>query len=142
MNQGFDKNRIALIIGGVLVFLGLWRLTQHFFGDFLAGLWNVASIVIGIAGSLVIIAAGILLVVAARNDKLRLPKDKKLYRSTGNRKIAGICGGIAEYLTVEHATVRIITLVLAVVSWYIVVPLYLVLWIVIPPDTQSFDTWI
>ncbi|MDR0346774.1 MAG: PspC domain-containing protein [Coriobacteriales bacterium] len=142
MKRGFDKNNIALLIGAILVFLGLWQLVRHFFGDFLIGLWNIVSIVIGVLGSLLIIAAGIALVIAARNDKLQLPRDKKLYRSTGNRKIAGICGGIAEYFATEYATVRIVTLLLGVVIWYVVIPLYLVLWIVIPPDTQGFDTWI
>jgi phage shock protein PspC (stress-responsive transcriptional regulator) len=142
MNGGFDKNRLALIIGAVLVALGVWQLVQHFFGNILSALWSIIVIVIGVAGSLVIIAAGILLVIAARKDKLNLPKGKRLHRSTRNRKIAGVCGGIAEYLSVDYATVRIITLALAVVTWYVAIPLYLILWIVIPPDTQSFNTWI
>jgi phage shock protein PspC (stress-responsive transcriptional regulator) len=142
MNQGSNKNKIALIIGGALVFLGLWQLAQHFFGNFFHALWNVIAIVIGILGSLAVIAAGILLVVAARKDKLQLPQGKKLYRSTSNKKIAGVCGGIADYLSLDHATIRIIALFLAVISWYIVLPLYLILWIIVPPDTQSFNTWI
>jgi phage shock protein PspC (stress-responsive transcriptional regulator) len=105
-------------------------------------LWNIVGLVIGILGALAIIAVGILLVVAAHRDKLNFPNGKKLYRSTRNKKIAGVCGGIAEYLSVDHATVRIVTLVLAVVAWYLVIPLYLILWVVLPPDTQSFNTWI
>jgi phage shock protein PspC (stress-responsive transcriptional regulator) len=142
MNQGSNKNKIALIVGGVLVFLGLWQLAQHFFGNFFHALWNVVAIVIGVLGSLVVVAAGILLVIAARKDKLQLPQGKKLYRSTSNKKIAGVCGGIADYLSLDHATIRIIALFLAVVSWYIILPLYLILWIIVPPDTQSFNTWI
>jgi phage shock protein PspC (stress-responsive transcriptional regulator) len=142
MNQGSNKNKIALIIGGALVFLGLWQLAQHFFRNFFHALWNVIAIVIGVLGSLAVIAAGILLVVAARKDKLQLPQGKKLYRSTSNKKIAGVCGGIADYLNLDHATIRIIALFLAVISWYIVLPLYLILWIIVPPDTQSFNTWI
>jgi phage shock protein PspC (stress-responsive transcriptional regulator) len=142
MNGGFDKNRVALIIGAALVFLGVWQLVHHFFGSLLSALWGAIVIVIGVLGSLAIIAVGVLLVIAARKDKLNLPKGKKLYRSTRNRKVAGVCGGIAEYLGVDYATVRITTLLLAVLTWYVTIPLYLILWIVIPPDTQSFDTWI
>ncbi|MDR2106299.1 MAG: PspC domain-containing protein [Coriobacteriales bacterium] len=142
MNSGFDKNRTALIIGTILVFLGLWQLLRHFFGDILSMLWNIIGLVIGVLGALAIMAVGILLVIASRKDKLNFPNGKKLYRSTRNRKIAGVCGGIAEYLSIEHATVRIVTLVLAVVAWYLVLPLYLILWITLPPDTQSFNTWI
>jgi phage shock protein PspC (stress-responsive transcriptional regulator) len=142
MNNGLNKNKLALIIGGILIALGLWRLLGHFLGPLLDGLWRVLGIVAGIAGAVAIIAVGILLVIAARKNKLDFPKNRKLYRSTRSKKIAGVCGGIAEYLNVEHATVRIITLIFALVSWYIVIPLYLMLWIIVPPDTESFNTWI
>jgi phage shock protein PspC (stress-responsive transcriptional regulator) len=142
VNRGFDKNRIALIIGGILVFLGLWQLAQRLFGELFAGFWKVFGLVVGLLGPLVIIVLGILLVVGAQRDKLSLPKNKKLFRSTRNKKIAGVCGGIAEYFTLDYATVRILSLVLAIVSFYIVLPVYLLLWIIIPPDTQKYDTWI
>ena len=35
---------------------------------------------------------------------------RKLTRSTTDRKIAGVCGGIAEYLNVDPTVVRIIFL--------------------------------
>jgi phage shock protein PspC (stress-responsive transcriptional regulator) len=140
--QNSDKNRIALIIGGILVVLGLWRLMEHFFGGFLEGLWRFIGVAAGIMGSLTVIALGVFLVVAARQDKLNLPKDRKLCRSSRSRKIAGVCGGVAEYMSVDYATVRIITLLLAVLCWYIVIPLYIVLWIILPPDSQGFNTWI
>jgi phage shock protein C len=142
MNREFDKNKVALIIGGLLVLLGVWKLAEHVFGDFFAGLWRIIGIIGGVTSSLVVIAVGILLVIAARKDKLDRPLSKKLYRSMRNKKIAGVCGGLAEYFKLNHATIRIIALILAVLSWYVVLPLYLVLWIVVPPDTQSFDTWI
>jgi phage shock protein PspC (stress-responsive transcriptional regulator) len=140
--MGADKNRIAIIAGAILVLLGVWQLLRHFFGDFLSEIWKVSGIIVGVSGSLIVIAVGILLVVAARSDALNLPKGRKLYRSTTNRKIAGVCGGIAEYFNMNRATVRVVSLALAVVSWYIVVPLYLLLWAILPPDTKSFNTWI
>lgn len=33
---------------------------------------------------------------------------KKLYKSSMDRKIAGVCGGIAEYLGVDSTLVRIV----------------------------------
>ncbi len=33
---------------------------------------------------------------------------KQLYRSTTDRKIAGVCGGIAEYLEMDPTAVRLI----------------------------------
>lgn len=37
---------------------------------------------------------------------------KKLYRSNEDKKIAGVCGGIAEYLNVDSTIVRLICLLM------------------------------
>ena len=34
--------------------------------------------------------------------------EKKLYRSTINKKIAGVCGGLAEYLNIDSTIIRLI----------------------------------
>ena len=39
-------------------------------------------------------------------------KMKKLYKSSKNKKIAGVCGGIAEYLNIDPTIVRLIWAVL------------------------------
>ena len=33
---------------------------------------------------------------------------KKLYKSTTDRKVAGVCGGIAEYLEIDSTLIRLI----------------------------------
>ena len=33
---------------------------------------------------------------------------KKLYRSQNNRMLAGVCGGLGEYLTLDPTVIRII----------------------------------
>ena len=33
---------------------------------------------------------------------------KKLYRSTTNKKLAGVCGGIAEYFDIDVTIVRLV----------------------------------
>ena len=37
---------------------------------------------------------------------------KKLYRSTENRMIAGVCGGIAEYFDIDATLVRLVAVLL------------------------------
>ena len=37
--------------------------------------------------------------------------DKKLYRSKTDKKIAGVCGGFAEYINVDPNIVRVVWLV-------------------------------
>lgn len=34
--------------------------------------------------------------------------EKKLYRSTTNKTIAGVCGGLAEYLNIDPTIIRVI----------------------------------
>ena len=56
--------------------------------------------------------------------------EKKLYRST-NKKIFGVCGGIAEYLDVDPTIVRLIT-VLAFFAGGIGFFAYLIAALIIP----------
>ena len=39
--------------------------------------------------------------------------EKKLYKSVKDRKIAGVCGGIAEYLNIDSNVIRIIWVIFA-----------------------------
>jgi len=55
---------------------------------------------------------------------------KKLYRSR-DRKIAGVCGGVAEYLEVDPTVVRIIMLV-ALICGTIGLWVYLAMWLLMP----------
>ena len=34
--------------------------------------------------------------------------EKKLYRSAQNKKLAGVCGGIAEYFNIDPTVVRLV----------------------------------
>jgi phage shock protein C len=65
---------------------------------------------------------------------------KKLYLSRNNRMIAGICGGLAEYLDIDPIIIRLITLIL-VLSLGAGLIAYIIAWIVVPkePDTVSTE---
>jgi len=58
---------------------------------------------------------------------------KKLYRLRDDRKIAGICSGVAKYLEIDPVVVRLITL-LAVVIGGTGLLAYLIGWIIIPEE--------
>jgi phage shock protein C len=62
---------------------------------------------------------------------------RKLTRSRRDEKIAGVCGGVAEYLEVDSTLIRLIWLAAALlVGWGVIA--YLIAWIAIPqePETQ------
>jgi len=56
---------------------------------------------------------------------------ERLFRSESNRVIAGVCGGLGDYLRVDPLILRILFVVLAMVNG-IGLFVYLVLWIVVP----------
>lgn len=57
---------------------------------------------------------------------------KNLTRSIHNRLIAGVCGGIAEYLRIDAIVVRAIALLL-LFSGIGIIP-YCIMWILMPSD--------
>lgn len=58
---------------------------------------------------------------------------KRLYLSTTDKKIGGVCGGIAEYFDVDPTIVRLLTVILGLVTWVVpVIVGYLIGWIIIP----------
>ncbi len=56
----------------------------------------------------------------------------RLYRSTTDKMIGGVCGGLGEYLDIDPVLVRIITVILFFVSGGAAIIAYLVGWIIIP----------
>lgn len=56
---------------------------------------------------------------------------KKLYLSGKDKKIAGVCGGIAEYLGVDSTVVRLFW-VLFSLAYGVGILAYLIAWFVIP----------
>ena len=63
---------------------------------------------------------------------------KKLYRSQRNKKIAGICGGIAEMTDTDPTIIRLIVVVLALVTGFFPFFIgYLLAWWIVPVGTQN-----
>ena len=55
----------------------------------------------------------------------------KLYRSKSNRKLAGVCGGLGEYLGADPTIVRVLFIVLAVFGGAGLI-IYLAMWLIVP----------
>jgi phage shock protein C len=61
---------------------------------------------------------------------------KKLYRSKKNRKIAGVCGGIAEYFDIDPIIIRLITLILVLSAGGGLIA-YIIGWIIVPEESDN-----
>jgi phage shock protein C len=58
---------------------------------------------------------------------------RKLYRSKTDRKVAGVCGGLAQYFNIDATLIRVLFVVLAILGGSGLV-LYLALWIIVPRE--------
>jgi phage shock protein C len=58
---------------------------------------------------------------------------RKLYRSKSDRKLAGICGGLAQYFNVDATLIRVLFVLLAVLGGSGLV-LYVAMWIIVPKE--------
>jgi len=59
---------------------------------------------------------------------------KRLMRSSTDVKLAGVCGGIAEYLNVDPTLVRLVWAILTLIPGFVLggILAYLVAWMIIP----------
>jgi phage shock protein C len=59
---------------------------------------------------------------------------KRLYRSRTDRKIAGVCGGLAEYFGIDPVIIRIIAVILLLPGGLPGFIPYVIMWIVVPEE--------
>ena len=61
---------------------------------------------------------------------------KRLYRSKEDRMIAGVCGGIAEYFSIDPVWVRLIMVLLVFIDG-IGILAYIIAWIIVPENPSQ-----
>jgi phage shock protein PspC (stress-responsive transcriptional regulator) len=64
-----------------------------------------------------------------------MAQTRKLYRSRTDRKLAGVCGGLAQYFNLDATLIRVLFIVLAVLGAGLVI--YLAMWIIVPNEPQG-----
>jgi phage shock protein PspC (stress-responsive transcriptional regulator) len=101
--------------------------------------WVVLSVVPGfVIGGLIAYAAAWVLVPVDRSAAPPLVV-RPLQRSTTDRKIAGVCGGLAEYFGLDSTLVRIAAVVLAIYPGAVIcgILVYLLAWFVMPSEPRT-----
>ena len=62
-----------------------------------------------------------------------MAKNKKLFRSTKNKMVAGVCGGIGEFFNIDPTVIRLLWVVFTIFTGIVGGLLaYIVAWIIIP----------
>src|SRR6266851_8838598 len=64
------------------------------------------------------------------------PAPRRLMRSTRERMWAGVAGGLAEYFEIDPALVRLLWVAATIVTGGLAVPVYILLWIILPRGDQ------
>jgi len=125
--------RIAGVCAGIAAYLdadvALVRLT-----------WVVLSIVpVGLVGGLVAYFAAWLIVPDDQAARADAATPRRLTRSATERKVAGVCGGLAEYFQVDATVIRLLWAVLTIVPGMIVLGVlaYVAAWFIMPINRLS-----
>jgi len=101
--------------------------------------WVLLAVVPGviIGGVIAYVVAWVLLPV----DRTEAPQGvaRRLERSATDRKLAGVCGGLAEYFGVDSTLVRIAAVVLAIFPGAIICGMlvYLLAWFIMPSSPAA-----
>lgn len=63
--------------------------------------------------------------------------EKRLYKSSTNRVLCGVCGGIGEYLNIDPTIIRLLCLLL-ICGWGSGLIIYIIAAIIIPESPGKF----
>jgi phage shock protein C len=62
--------------------------------------------------------------------------ENRLYRSTTDKMLGGVCGGLAKYFRIDATIIRLLFVVLTIAGGFGPL-LYLILWVVVPPEGHA-----
>ena len=65
---------------------------------------------------------------------------KSLYRSRTNRQVAGICGGLGEFLGIDPTIVRLLFVFGVIFGYGFLLLIYFVMFIVVPEEPLAMAT--
>lgn len=63
---------------------------------------------------------------------------RRLYRDRFDKKIAGVCGGLAQYLQFDSSWIRIIFILLTIFTGGIFILVYLLMWALVPLGPRAY----
>lgn len=63
-----------------------------------------------------------------------MEQPRRLYRSEEDRMLAGICGGLAEYLDIDPTVIRVLFVVAGMLGGGVF--LYLAMWLIVPTRSK------
>jgi phage shock protein C len=97
--------------------------------------WVILTLVPGaVVGGVIAYVVAWVTIPPAPGVGLARMAGKRLLRSTTDRQIAGVCGGLAEYLGVDSTLVRLVWVILTIFpgAFVLGILVYLIAWFIMP----------
>ncbi|MDX5418363.1 MAG: PspC domain-containing protein [Hymenobacteraceae bacterium] len=126
--RDMNNKVIAGVSAGIASYLNIDPLWVRLFFVVLVLLGVVSA---GISAATGVIIYIVLWIAMPQSDQLPATTGKKLFRDPEDKKLAGVCAGIAKYFGVDVAVVRILFLISIFFGGFGIL-LYIVLWIAVP----------
>ena len=97
-------------------------------------LWVLGAIAGAIVGGVIAYVVAWIIMPEGTDEPVPATHDRRLRRSTRDRQIAGVCGGMAEYFDTDPTLVRLIWVVLSIFGGAVIggVIAYALAWLIIP----------
>ena len=96
--------------------------------------WVILSVVPGAIIGGILAYVGAWLIMPEETEPAVRPRGPRLTLSDSDRKIAGVCGGLAEYFHVDATLIRVLWVVLSILFAAVIggIVAYLLAWIIMP----------
>ncbi len=130
------KMRTRAVIGILLIVCGLIGLLNSYANvDWWTAAVEGGQYASGAIAPILIICLGVYIVWAIRHGRFyvdeRKSESNELALSRTDRRIAGVCGGIAQYFGIDSTLTRVVTLVLFLIAPLFTMVVYVVIAIVL-----------
>lgn len=63
---------------------------------------------------------------------------KQMYRDQFDKKIAGVCGGLAQYFNFDSSLIRLIFIILTLLTGGFLLLVYILLWAILPLGPKAY----
>ncbi len=138
-----SSDNLGLIIGVVLIVLGLALLLEELNFRFIFP-WRFHFFDGSFLLSILVIGLGLYLIFkkdepSPIKTEASPMETKRLTRTIHDRKIAGVCGGLARYFNVDPSIVRVLYVLLTISSLFLGIIAYIVMAIVIPEEDEQIS---
>jgi len=144
ISKPVDRSKIRFIFGLTLLVAGIAFLLRQLAWNFGFFYWHIPWQSVW---SLVLITAGIFLLFSQRGKKstaetsdISSGEIKPLSRSSANKMIWGVCGGIAEHFNIDPTLVRMSYALLSIASIGVGILIYVLLALMLPSSLSTTQT--